>query len=1031
MFSNNLLMAAAGGGDAYVIENSVLLNNDDSAYMSRTFSGAADSTTTYTLSLWFKRGNISLGATTRLLTANGVSDMTIGILSDDTLTWSDQETDAPYDTWYLTTTQVLRDPAAWYNLVLCFDSTNGTAGNRMRMWLNGVEVTDFDTDTNPDLNANSAMGSAIEHFIGSWNASLQYFDGYISEFVYLDGTAVTDATDFGEFDNQGYWKPIDVTGLTFGTNGFLLDFADSSHFGKNAAVADPTAYVPVSVHFDGSADYLNRGAGLTGAADSKTGIISLWYKPEAGATSQFFFGEEGYVTFNHTTTTNVVAVSLFNSDGVTAALTMSSATGLNIGVWNHIVASWDTATSTAQFYLNGVSSVSIGTQNDLTIDYTRTDWAIGAAVGGTNKATGDFADFIWDDTHIDLSIAENLAKFITADGYPVDPGSDGSTAIGASPLIYLNQNTLATWHTNAGTGGGFTENGALTAGSTVRSAKSNDFTDSGLTASDQVSDTPTNDADNDVGNYCTLNPLDKNATKETLSNGNLTTVGSTPDTTVRGTMTLGTTGKWYWEMTAGSASGIYIGAVLGSKSWTVGGGSTSGLNNGWMYNVNGKYYGDGNGSGAAYGDSYTTNDIIGVAYDATSGTIWFSKNDTWQNSATQGEIEAGTTTNAAKTGIDTSVPIYPATCDASNSTRTMNFGQLGFAGTVPTGFKALATQNMPTPAIPDPTKHFQTALVTHNGTTAAVTCNWDMDVSDTIILAKNRDATEIWYMADGLQGYDKYNQFSTTTQTTDGNVFSVSGTTLTMGSTFAANDYIVYFIKAGAAGGAANSDGSITTTVSANTTAGVSIVIAPSGTNTSKTFGHGLGVTPTAMWVKPNTGASNWSSWWTGLTGPTYDLNITASAVQGANNVYASQGATTYGSGSWSGLNVELSNYCFTDIPGFLKTGVFEGNGNVDGSFIYCGFRPALVIIASIDSGSPFAVYDNLREGYNVDNDRLDLVSTGAEGTADEIDLLSNGFKLRIATDPNVAETSIFIAFADTPIQGSKPASNTSQGRAR
>jgi hypothetical protein len=239
-----------------------------------------------------------------------------------------------------------------------------------------------------------------------------------------------------------------------------------------------------------------------------------------------------------------------------------------------------------------------------------------------------------------------------------------------------------------------------------------------------------------------------------------------------------------------------------------------------------------------------------------------------------------------------------------------------------------------------------------------------------------------------------------------------------MGSTFLADDYIVYFFKTGAAGGESNGDGSVTTTVAANTTAGISIVIAPSGTNASKTFGHGLGVTPTAMWVKPNTGASNWSSWWSGLAGATYDLNITSSAVQGANDVYASQAPTTYGSGSWTGLNVELSNYCFTDIPGFLKAGVFEGNGDPNGPLIITGFKPALVIIASIDSGSPFAVYDNLREGYNVDNDRLDLTTTGAEGTADEIDLLSNGFKLRIATDPNVAETSIFIAIAENPFGG-------------
>ena len=109
--------------------------------------------------------------------------------------------------------------------------------------------------------------------------------------------------------------------------------------------------------------------------------------------------------------------------------------------------------------------------------------------------------------------------------------------------------------------------------------------------------------------------------------------------------------------------------------------------------------------------------------------------------------------------------------------------------------------------------------------------------------------------------------------------------------------------------------------------------------------------------------------------------------------------------------------YAFTSKEGFSKFGSYEGNGNANGSFVYTGFAPALVITKSVDSTSSWHIFDNLREGYNVDNDPLIVEATTAEATTDMVDLLSNGFKFRISSDPNVAETYIFLAWAKNPFK--------------
>jgi len=135
----------------------------------------------------------------------------------------------------LVTTQVFRDVSAWYHCVVAIDSSNGTAGDRMRLYINGSEVTSFDTDTNPSSSATMEFFTDGTNRIGQFNSS-QYFDGYLAEFVMIHGQQLTPSS-FGETDSAtGIWKPKKIGSFTSaGDNSFYLDFKDSSNLGNDAS----------------------------------------------------------------------------------------------------------------------------------------------------------------------------------------------------------------------------------------------------------------------------------------------------------------------------------------------------------------------------------------------------------------------------------------------------------------------------------------------------------------------------------------------------------------------------------------------------------------------------------------------------------------------------------------------------------------------------------------------------------------------------------------------------------------------------
>jgi len=217
---------------AYEIANSCRWNDGDSMKMTRTPSGDGN-LDVWTYSTWIKLGNIGVEYVVfHTYGASGTTETFVKILSGGAIEFS-LRVSGTYE-GQLITNRLFRDPSAWYHLCFVMNTGNATSGDRMILYVNGVRETSFSTETYPDQNQDSTINDAsFEHTIGSYGSG-NYFDGYMAEVVFLDGTAAA-ITDLGEFDSDSptIWKPVDPSGLTFGTNGFWLDFEDSSNLGND------------------------------------------------------------------------------------------------------------------------------------------------------------------------------------------------------------------------------------------------------------------------------------------------------------------------------------------------------------------------------------------------------------------------------------------------------------------------------------------------------------------------------------------------------------------------------------------------------------------------------------------------------------------------------------------------------------------------------------------------------------------------------------------------------------------------------
>ena len=227
--------------------NSARFNSVSTDYLSRTY-GTPTSTQKWTVSFWMKRSE--LGREQHIF--GGTSPAQCYFVSNDTLRFSDSTAGTNYYT-----TQVFRDTSAWYHFVIAVDTTLGTAGDRARIYVNGSEITSFSTETNATQNNNSGYNvSGTSYAIGRYNPSQAqnyYFGGYYSEINFVDGQQLT-PTSFGAFNANGVWTPI-IPGVTYGTNGYRLEFENSANLGEDSSPNGNNFTVNSLTSVDQSADY--------------------------------------------------------------------------------------------------------------------------------------------------------------------------------------------------------------------------------------------------------------------------------------------------------------------------------------------------------------------------------------------------------------------------------------------------------------------------------------------------------------------------------------------------------------------------------------------------------------------------------------------------------------------------------------------------------------------------------------------------------------------------------------------------------
>jgi len=226
-------VASALGG-AYEVDNSCRFDDGSSACMRQTFSGTATAANKLTLSFWIKRSSFQLGTNTQAIlnTETGNLEEMIRFDEYDRLHIFTQNS-AGAGTSSVKPSYQFKDPSAWYHIVVGIDTTQSTDTDRFKFWVNGSRLTVFTTTSYISQNYTLRLNTAVEHEFGV-RKNGAFLDAYIAELVYIDGQQL-DADQFGEYDDDSprIWKPIDISGLTFGNNGFYCDFADSGDLGDD------------------------------------------------------------------------------------------------------------------------------------------------------------------------------------------------------------------------------------------------------------------------------------------------------------------------------------------------------------------------------------------------------------------------------------------------------------------------------------------------------------------------------------------------------------------------------------------------------------------------------------------------------------------------------------------------------------------------------------------------------------------------------------------------------------------------------
>jgi hypothetical protein len=728
--ANPLLLASAAAAGGYQVERSLRFNSSDSGFCSRT-PAVAGNRNLWTLAFWIKRCKFG--------TAQDV--FSVGTSGTDILYFDSSDRlclDRPGAT-VLVTTQVFRDPSAWYHIALRIDSTNGTNANKAQLYVNGSEVTTFSTDNRSGLTSSSFLtNTAILHTFGirSSNTSTNPCDIYLADIYMVDGSSLAPSSFTEVSATTGQLIPLAFLG-SYGTNGFYLQFADNSSntaatLGKDTS-GNSNNWTPnnFSVVAGGPTT-------ITTPASNAPPTVDCLVIAGGGGGSGGGGGAGGYLEQTGRTVNAGTSYSIAIGEGSSGGFAQSDRLNGGNSVFDTIIAlgggggGKDNSTGQSGGSGSGGGATNTGNYSGGAATQGNSGGATGYGFAGGNApnssgpypaAGGGGAGAVGASPSANAATSGDggagRASSITGTSVTRGGGGGGGTSSTANPGAGGSGGggggaTAGTANTGGGGGGGssLVSGGAggsgiviiryantyddLTVGGGLTYTYANtggykiySFTASATAAqaagNDSLVDTPTSYGTPDTGvggevrgNYATSNPLDNGG--QTLANGNLDITGIASNWRgTRGTIGM-SSGKWYWEVTISFTNSGSNQSLLGiaTNAASISGNYASAGAYGWeYYSSNGNKFN--NGSNPGYGASYTSGDVIGIAFDADSGALTFYKN--------------GSSQGTAYTGL-TSGPYFPSFSLYGTSLVSFNAGQRAFAYTAPSGFKALCDTNI-------------------------------------------------------------------------------------------------------------------------------------------------------------------------------------------------------------------------------------------------------------------------------------------------------------------------------------------------
>ena len=946
----------------YDIGRSLRFQSSNSDYLNRTF-GTNTSNTTKTASVWVKRSKLGAFRDIFSTTVDGYIENRLEFTDNDQIQFVDRNAGSSSSNCLKITKRRFRDVSAWYHIVVAVDTTDSTAEDRYKLYINGVRETDFSGGTNTNFPQNHAVSffrSSVNNYIGVNNSSSYFFDGYLAEINFIDGQALTPLS-FGQTKaTTGQWLPKEYVG-SYGNNGFYLNFSDNSGTSATTLGKDSSGN---SNNFTPNNFSVSAGTGNSSVTDTPTNNFPVWNSLYASPLQTG--GPTVYTYANLRLATNTA----WPTSGQFYPFGFASF-GARSGKWYAEIKN-----------VNAGGSIGIANNGQLDSDVTNNPYGAfastsfiytnsgeirtndGNLAGQATYGAGDIIGIAMDLDNMKLYFHKN-GSYINS-GNP-STGSNGYT-IGALPSDRSGEYIFSAGSNGASNGLFYINLGQIkTAGTSYADSE-------GIGSFDYA--VPTG-----FKALCSKNLPDPTIE---LPNKHFNTLLYTGNDGTQSITGLNFSPDWVWIKCRSDVSGHQLYDIVRGATKRI------------YSNEQNAESTVSNGLTAFNSNGFSIGSHSGVNINSETYVAWnWDAGDT--DSATYRVVVVSDSGNKYR---------------FRNSANTATFAQSAVTLDLAEGGTYIFNMDDSTNA-----SHPFSIGTAANGTVYT---------------------SGITYFLDGVsKTYSEYT-LGFATATTRRLHITVPASAPQLYYWCSAHSGMGGAINTNSTLGSSNFDGSIQSTAKVNATAGFSIV-GYTGTNGTGTIGHGLGVAPQAYFVKRRDNASDFRVYHQSL-GNTKAIKLNVNEASATSSSYwndTSPTSTTVSLGTDTDLNGSTDKYiayCLSEVAGYSKFGSYTSNGNVDGVFVFTGFRPTWVMLkqSSASDTAYWFMFDSTRSPKNVIGDEAlaanlseveGLTSWNPNTSNSVIDFLSNGFKIRTTSTAgfNVSgETMIYFAFAESPFKNSR-----------